>query len=535
MMFDYLEGFEKRMQYVAVTESIVNRKNTNNEIEGWFEKDRLDNLFFSLLVFIMEQTLNENDECTLDNIAKFLDDILPRYEVSRSFADITRLAEYMVKDILQNKGVARAYHAIDYEDGWQNITVRLIRDKVTEDNRIIYQLTDQGYDFLFRTKEVDKELDFKLEQIKLKELLRRKNYKHALRQSRDLIAMLRQKKREIEEFVYRIRQNIHSIDRGEHERLLNETYDLIDEEYKGMEELKQAVVRDEERIEKEMQELMNVEEPMRSALDNLNKIKRNLQTVITEQRNLIGQRFHMNDVYEDTIKNSFYASMVKRYDFEKEILAELEAVEEKDFSSLWMLMSPLFRPKPAKKLNLTLIYQNQTKLQESGDELIEAEDELLEEDWIQADISRRNHLNYEITKRLIRFAAETGQNFSLVHFFENLPSEQLPVYKEDKRLFLIMLKLYEIGEVDIIQWQSRNKEEVISEANGEFDLAWILFHIEAEQPDFWGLERLVIEAGDEMFTVEEDIPAGEEGIKTRTEMTNLHFKPVLYEEEKTDD
>ena len=78
-MFDFLEGFQDRMEFAAIVDSIVNRKNTNIEIEGWFEKDELDNLFFSLLVYIMEQTLNENDDCTMDNIAVFLDNILPFY------------------------------------------------------------------------------------------------------------------------------------------------------------------------------------------------------------------------------------------------------------------------------------------------------------------------------------------------------------------------------------------------------------------------------------------------------------------------
>lgn len=78
-MLEYLEGFEKRMGFAAVVDSIVNRKNRNNEIEDWFEGEELDNMFFSLLVYIMEQTLNENDDCTIENMAGFLEDTLPMY------------------------------------------------------------------------------------------------------------------------------------------------------------------------------------------------------------------------------------------------------------------------------------------------------------------------------------------------------------------------------------------------------------------------------------------------------------------------
>ena len=174
-MFDFLEGFQDRMEFAAIVDSIVNRKNTNIEIESWFEKDELDNLFFSLLVYIMEQTLNENDDCTMDNIAVFLDNILPFYNKEISFERVIKLSEYMIKDILQNKGLAKTYGTMNYFKSWDEVRIRLISDKITDDGKITYQLTDQGYNFLFRTKEIDKELDFKLEQLKLRELLKRKN------------------------------------------------------------------------------------------------------------------------------------------------------------------------------------------------------------------------------------------------------------------------------------------------------------------------------------------------------------------------
>lgn len=230
-MLEFLEGFEKRMGFAAVVDSIVNRKNKNSEIEDWFGGEELDNVFFSLLVYIMEQTLNENDDCTIEKMAGFLDDTLPAYGKDFSFDQILRLTEYMVRDILQNKGTARTYAVMHYDKGMVQHRVRLIEDKMTDEGKIVYQLTDQGYDFLFRTKEIDRELDFKLEQLKLKELLKRKNYKHALKQSRELISMLRQKKREIQSFVDRIRENIHTIDRGEHEELLKQTYHLIDQDF----------------------------------------------------------------------------------------------------------------------------------------------------------------------------------------------------------------------------------------------------------------------------------------------------------------
>jgi putative ABC transport system ATP-binding protein len=50
---------------------------------------------------------------------------------------------------------------------WEEMRVKLIDDKVTEAEdgySITYVLTDQGYDFLFRTKEVDQEISFSVEE-----------------------------------------------------------------------------------------------------------------------------------------------------------------------------------------------------------------------------------------------------------------------------------------------------------------------------------------------------------------------------------
>lgn len=531
-MFDFLEGFEKRMGFAAVVDSIVNRKNTNMEIEGWFQGEELDNLFFTLLVYIMEQTLNENDECTLENIARFLDDILPVYQKKWPFDQVMRLAEYMVKDILQNKGTVKNYGIMDYGRQWHDIQVRLISDKITADNKIIYQLTDQGYDFLFRTKEIDKEMDFKLEQLKLKMLLKRKNYKHALKQSRDLISMLRQKKREMESFIDRVRQNIHTIDRGEHERLLLETYNLIDEEYEDMLEMKEAVVKDEDRIGREIEESGYSDETMNNALYNLNLIKRNIQIVIGEQRNLIGKRFNMNDIYEETIRNSFYASVVKRFDFQKEIMDEMEKVNSKNVSNLWKLMTPLCMPSLDKKMNISLIYQNQGKLRENEEEDHVVEEEVLEEDLQAADREISNAMNFRVIERIFKFAGERGTSFTFSQFYEHIveKTQRIHQYTENKRIFLILLKLYDYGVIDIESWKKHSSEDMIPDTNGEFDLSWCLRQMEDRYPDFYGVEQLVFEKKDFIFHAVLEDTVGAEVLYSTIEMADIEIIPKIRSE-----
>lgn len=529
-MFDYLEGFEKRMGFVAVVESIVNRKNRKQEIENWFEENELDNLFFTLLIYIMEQTLSENDDCTLENMVSFMEQVLPQYGKEFQYDKIRMLTEYMVKDILQNGGTVKNYQAMFYADKMKPLRVRLISDKLMEGNRIIYQLTDQGYDFLFRTKEVDKQLDFKLEQMKLKELLKRKNYKHAVVQSKNLVSMLRQKKRELEDFIYRIRQNIHEIDKSEYERVLMETYTLIDEEYEVMQNIKESIIQDENRINHEGDESGFLDEVMKKALVSLFEIKRNINLVIAEQRNLIKKRFFMNQVYEETIQNSFFASIVKRYDFEKEILEPLLESNEKTIPFLPQLLGPLCLPRVDKILNLKLVYQRQGKLREISEEEINIEEEELKESKALEEIEANNSTNLRIMIKLFQFAGDKKRQFSFSEFYQYLEGKPkyMEAYTENKRIFLIMLKLYENQEIDIDQWMNRSDSELISEANGEFDLAWSLYQLE-QHNKFCDIRKLTFEKSEEEKLMIALPGIDDKLMKSWIEIDNITITPFVRE------
>jgi hypothetical protein len=220
---ELLSGFEKRMKIVAAIDSIVNRGNRSMDIEKLFEPGQLDNIILSVLVFIMERTLTEDEECTMDSITSFVARIVPSYGLDFPMPVTRKITEYIIKDILQNGGEARYYPVMNYGQGMVPTRVRLIDDKIRDTDRgyiMTYQLTDQGYDLLFRTKEVEQEISFTIEELKLRELIKRKNYKKAIGQSANLVQMVRQKKTDIRQFMQKIRENIYDVDIQEFERLV---------------------------------------------------------------------------------------------------------------------------------------------------------------------------------------------------------------------------------------------------------------------------------------------------------------------------
>jgi hypothetical protein len=503
---DFLDGFEQRMRIVAAVDSVVNRGNRNMEIEKLFNEGQLDNIIFSVLVFIMERTLAEDEECTIDSIAAFVAQILPAYSLSFTSETVYRITEYIIKDILQNGGEARYYPVMSYGRGLEEIRIRLIDDKLMDGPHgyiVTYQLTDQGYDLLFRTKEVEQEINFTIEELKLRELIRRKNYKKAIRQSSSLVQMVRQKKNDIGQFIQKIRENIYDVDIREFEELVSSSYTLLQEEYGIMGEIRDMIALSEERLRDEESSRGELDEEMKKARSEITAIRRNINTTINEQKELILDRYSLADIYKETIAESFSLSLARYYDFEQEILAHLERCDESVIPSLWKLLNPLFRPNPERNLNILSLFERQTRLKQDEENVEGLAVPELDEDAELQRVKQINEANTVFIRSILEYASEKGSGFRFGELFAYLKEQDVfDLLIDGDLVFKSMLKLYEMSVIDIKAWKAQH-DEVVANATGELDVPYCLYCIEAKQPDLYGVERIEIQKPDECLFEEE--------------------------------
>lgn len=499
--WEFLEGFEKRMQIMAAIDSIVNRGNRNRDIENMFDYGQLDNIILSVLVFIMERTLTEDEECTLDSISAFLRGILPEYGLDFPAGTIRTIAEYIIKDILQNGGEVRYYPVMKYGEGFIPTRIRLIDDKLRDSEQgyvVSYQLTNQGYDLLFRTKEVEQEISFTIEELKLRELIKRKNYKKAIAQSANLRQMIRQKRNDISQFIQKIRENVYEVDIREFEKLVGSTYALLEEEYGIMNEIRDMVELSEQRLQEEESTRGSLDEEMKKARREISIIRRNIINTIDEQKQVILERHSLSKIYKEMIEDSFALSLTRVYDFEKEILTPLEQCDERIITSLWKLLNPLFKPNPDKSLSLLALYERQARLR-SEDEVPEGltiEDMGEDMEWLQ--IKRINDANIELIRTLLEWAGMKGESFRFSEFHAYLQShpEIYAQVMEGELLFKSMLKLYDLSSIDIAAWQME-RNEVIANATGELDMSFCLHSIEYARPDMFGVKKIELQKPDD--------------------------------------
>lgn len=499
--FGFLEDFEKRMQIMAAIDSIVNRYNRNMEMEGLFERGHLDNIIFSVLVFIMERTLSEDEECNLDSITTFLRGIIPAYNPDFPAENTRSIAEYIIKDILQNGGEARYYPVMKYGEGISPVRIRLIDDKLKESEHgynVTYQLTNQGYDLLFRTKEVEQEISFTIEELKLRELIKRKNYKKAISQSANLRQMIRQKRNDIIQFIQKIRENIYEVDIREYESLVSSTYSLLEEEYSTMNEIRDMIVLSEQRLQEEENARGSLDEEMKKARREIAVIRRNIIDTIDEQKKVILERHSLARIYKEMIEDSFALSLARVYNFEEEILVPLERCREDIIPSLWQLLNPLFKPGMDKNLSLLTIYERQARIRSEEDTAEGITMEELSEDQEWLEIKRMNEAHLTLVHALLKFAAAKGSSFRFSEFYEYLQNQQdvFTQIVQGELLFKSMLKLYDLNSIDILAWQN-SRDEVVANATGELDLNYCLHRIEFEQPDMYGVRSMEIKKPDE--------------------------------------
>jgi predicted transcriptional regulator len=533
-MLDFLDNFKKRMEWMGIANSIINRKGKNTAIENQFEENELTNIIVSVLLFIMEKTLEENNECEMYHIENFLDELLQFY-YSKSFTrqQIKDISGYIIKDILQNNGVRYTYPVINYESKkMEEITIRLIADKIIDENnerKIVYMLTNQGYEFLFRMREIDEEIQLTIEQLKLKEYIKRKKFSSAVRQSVELISYVRQKKKDIENFILSIKQNIYNVDVEQYEALIKSTYAMLTEEYETMEEIQKMIIMAEEKIKEEFQMSRDFEQRLAKARAEIMEIHHNIGIVITEQRDLILNRYNLTDLYIDTIKKSFEFSFEKRYNFEETVLVNLERYSN-ILDNCLSLLKPLFMPNKRKMLGIGDIYEPQIIYKEAQSQdthvvSIDEYDDSAEKARIR-EISNR----YVDVMALIFSEAMQEDEISLSRILDNVRDRSRELYHritEDRCIFLVALKLYDIGRIPVEEfYQSRKR--VLLRPSEEFNVEYCLVGIKEIIDRIDTIKELIVEKAESEIEVSlEKIEQIEEiKIIETIRMTDVIFKVV---------
>lgn len=533
-MFEFLEGFHQRMQLIGVVDALINRRNKKAELENPIGDKEFENLIFSVLVFIMEKTLTEEEECTIKTISGFVEKILiENYTYPDAREQALPITEYIIKTILQFDGKNTYYPVMNYETReWTELRIKLLNEKVEDRPQgyvSIYSLTDQGYDFLFRTKEVDSELSFSVEEFKLRELIKRKNYKKALQQSSSLVQMVRQKKRDLEQFIQAARGNIQELDLTKFDELISSTYKLLLDEYKALGDIENLVRKSEERIRTDYGLHGELTPDLKKAQMELKKIQQNLSSARKEQMNLINEREGSYKILKSTLEESFQFTTQKRFDFELEILRPMEKLSEESTKGLWQLFTPLFHVDPYRHLPISLLYKPQGKLseEESTEEVGILVDEMKE------DVEKEHNeiINRIYLKILLSIVEEAGKRDGSIEFkalCEELKKDEetFRALTHENLLFITILKLYEMETLDVSAWRESDRT-FLGNITGEFNVDNLLYQLVKTGTAFDQVDKIIFtKIENDSFDVVLEEKKETILYRTKIELDNISIKVV---------
>ncbi len=348
MQYDFLKKFPKRMKNVGLYGRLVlntTSKTTWNQYQFYTDSEQL-NIVFAVLLFIMEQSLKE-EYCTIDEIGAYIDNINSTYFGKElSFDDCRKLGDFIVNTILSNDGKLMHFDGYDFESrAYHIVNISYVKNRVVyingEVKRTSYSLTDDGYNLMLSTLEVENNLKLTIHEMIFQMHLEKQSYDKAVDDIKNIFLQMRIQLQKIREAMLRIRRNALEYSVTEYEEILNENLNTITDTKTKFENYREHVRKRVTELEHENINIRKLTEKDEENLVNLKVISRYLSQTIDEHQKILNTHFDLKDLYTKELEQLAKVASIKRFsiktDFYDEVIKNPEVLEDFNY-----FLTPLF-------------------------------------------------------------------------------------------------------------------------------------------------------------------------------------------------
>lgn len=509
MEVEFLKNFNLRMKklgsYALICKNSMFKSSWKNY--GFNEDYEYLNLIFAVLLYIMEQSLKD-ENCTLDDIAVFIDDINSKYfNKSLSFEQCKNLGEFIVNTILCDDGKVMYFKGFNFEDReYKDIHISFIGNKIVYINNVVkrtsYYLTDEGYSLLLSTLEMENNLRLTIHELIFKMHLEKATYDRAVEDIKSIFNILRMQLQKMEEAIRRIKENALNYSVEEYSDLLQGNMESLQDTRGKFKNYKEHV---DDRIKELKEKDINIKRLDEKELDNLKYlgiISKYLTRTIEEQQKILNSHFNLKNIYARELREISSMAIIKRFNITTEIFdkiiedsSKLEAIEK--------VFRPLFNMPIEKKYNLNKSLQYQKVIKEKEveeDELISFEDE----DWEREkeEQARKKLLSYKEALRVLlelicdKEETSLGEISKLVEENKSLKEILIPKVEVFREIIIELLKGKEIHIQELREEISATLQE---SGQLQFQLNEVLLDLVEEEPK---LAHIKIIKADKLFNNE---------------------------------
>lgn len=493
MQYEFLKKFPRRMKNVGLYAVII--QNSSQKLSwkqyGFTKFDEQINLLFEVLLYIMEQSLKE-EKCTMDDIATYIDTINVQYlRKDISYEQCHQLGDFIVNTVLSTEGRPMYFGGYDFEKNeYEEMHISYVANKIVyvenEVRRTSYYLTDDGYNLLLSTLEIEDNMKFNIHEIIFRLHLEKQSYDKAVNDIKNVFNLMRIQFQRVQEAMRQIRRNALSYSVDEYEEVLVGNLNTITDTKKKFQEYKTVIQERVKDLEEENINIRKLSKKEQQDLNNLRVIEEYLTRVLDEHQKILNSHFDLKILYTEELERLSQARLIQRFsmrrDFYDKVLKQADTLENMD-----MFLRPLFNRNPEKIYNLNKAFSYEKSVNAGMEKDTEEEVDFDEEAFRREKEEKlqKKLLVYEKSLQyLLEKASVTGE-VSLGQL-----KDRLDIYPEEKEIFIpnvdvfkeIMVELIRNRMIDIATLKKERREYIQEQPDG-FQLNEMILKLVEEQPE----------------------------------------------------
>jgi len=388
MRYEFLKQFDHRMKNVGLYCALFRNsfmKETWTKY-GVVKSDEQFNIIFALMLYLMEQSLKE-ENCTMDDIAVFLDNLNSEYFHKKlSYAECKELGDFIVNTILSNDGKVMSFDGFSFErNAYKMMNISYVANRAVYVNsdvrRATYHLTDDGYDLLLGTLEMENNMKLTIHEMIFQLHLEKQSYDKAEDEIKNVFNLLRIQVQKIQEAMLKIRRNPLRYTTEDYQSILRDDLETISDTKRKFQDFRQIVKARANELEEQNINIRSLSSEDTEKLGHLKVIGSFLSRVLDEYQKILGEHFDLKTLYGRELEAMTRMSLIKRFSLRTELYDPvLENAET--LSRLDLFLRPLFSDELPKTYNpaisMTLQKPSRVRGEEESTELIDFDEEAWE-------------------------------------------------------------------------------------------------------------------------------------------------------------